>query len=158
MIKVGFSRSESIIGKVIRWFTKSEVNHTFIVFTLGGYEWVLEASWFGVYIIPYERYVLHANVTHLFEIEDAKLNDMAMLRFIGAGYDYAGLVGMAWVMLGRALRKTWRNPWQSTKASFCSEMVASLLIEAKHPGAKELDPRATSPEDLLRILEKTNNP
>ena len=154
MIKVGFSRSNSIVGAIIRWFTKSEVNHVFLIFPLGGFEWVLEASWFGVYIIPYERYVIHANVTRVFEIEEAKLNSMSMLRFIGAGYDYAGLIGMAWVMLGRSLRRGWRNPWQSQKASFCSEMVASLLIEAKYPGAKELDPRQTSPEDLLKLLDK----
>lgn len=153
MIKVGFSKSNSLIGAIIRWFTKSKVNHTFLVFTLGGVEWVLEASWFGVYIIPWEKYRQTANVTRIFELQNTQLEDMNILRFIGSNYDYSGLAGMAWVMLGRALKRVWRNPWQTSKAYFCSEMVARILKKSRFPGAENLDPRSTSPEDLLVLLE-----
>lgn len=76
-----------------------------------------------------------------------------MVDRLGEVYDYKGLFGMAWVELGRWLKKKWVNPWQSSDAMFCSELVAQVLKDSNYPGAEQFDPGSTDPEQLLRFFE-----
>ena len=77
-----------------------------------------------------------------------------MVDYLGDVYDYQGLFGMAWVEIGRWLKKKWKNPWHSTKAMFCSELVAKVLIDSKYPGFEGMDPASTDPEMLLQFFDK----
>ncbi len=83
---------------------------------------------------------------------------LAMCRtWLETPYDYLGLVGEAWVQLGRLLGQRWHNPSAGPHHMFCSEAATYLLQMCA--GASDLktkvatlDPRATSPADLLAVL------
>jgi hypothetical protein len=85
---------------------------------------------------------------------DTEIGMAKMVDRLGEVYDYRGLVGMAWVELGRWLRKKWSNPWQSSKAMFCSELVAQVLVDSNYPMAQQFDPASTDPEQLLEFFLK----
>ncbi len=76
-----------------------------------------------------------------------------MVDHLGEIYDYKGLFGMAWVETGRWLRKKWINPWQSSKAMFCSELVMKVLQDSGYSGADEYDAGSTDPQILMDFLE-----
>jgi len=84
-------------------------------------------------------------------------------RYLGSHYDFFGLFGMSFVSLGRVLRRKWKNPCNSTKAMFCSELVATVLKDSRYPKTETGDfvPSKLSPQDLLEFMEtsaKENTP
>jgi hypothetical protein len=155
MVRIGFSTTNSWVGRAIRWLTKSTVSHVFLLFEFAGREWVVEAGWNGVVIIPWSKFQAQNVVVKLIDVPEAYSIDLGRtLDMVGEPYDYSGLLGMTWVMVGRWLRKKWHNPTQSGKALFCSEMVVILLQQSGYPGADTLDSHSTSPDDLLKFLER----
>lgn len=77
------------------------------------------------------------------------------LRYVGSRYDFEGLIGMTWVMIGRWLRRKWKNPFRSAKNVFCSEAVIRAMLDSPGYGAAcPLDPES-SPEDLLLYFERS---
>jgi len=157
--RIGFSTSKtSWISRIIRWFTRSTVSHCFIVDHDD--EWkrdmIMESEGGmggSVRIVKFnpDSPSIVKLVTPRHDIE-AGMNKM--VDHLGDVYDYGGLFGMAWVILGRWLRKKWANPWQSSRAMFCSELVAQVLVDSGYPGAQRFDPATTDPELLLRFFEK----
>lgn len=158
MIKIGFSTSNSFISRAIRWFTKSQASHVFLLIEDGffGVSVVMEATQGGFRVVPFEHYV--SGSTKLVRIIEPRtpIDDgvKKAVEWLGAHYDYGGLFGMAIVMLGRWLRRKWQNPWQSTRAMFCSEAVVYVLQVSGYSGADKLIPSTTSPEDLLEFLNE----
>ena len=75
--------------------------------------------------------------------------------WLGKRYDYVGLVSAFFVMVARWLRRKIRNPLQDPRGLFCSEAVAHVLQQSRYPGAENLDPSATTPEDLRVLLHQT---
>lgn len=148
--KLGFSTSNSIISRLIRWFTKASVSHTFLTVEFDGKEWVLEAASTGYRIMPLSRFV---NENSLVMIIEPKVSlDAAVTQaedWLGEGYDWGGLLGFTWVLLGRLLKRKWANPLNSSKALFCSEANTKIIQLAGWPGSEALVPSATSPNDLL---------
>lgn len=159
MTLIGFSTSKtSWISRIIRWFTNSTVSHCFIVYYDN--EWnkymVMESEGGlggAVRIVNFRDD--NPGIVKLFKpkhnIEYGMNN---MVDHLGEVYDYGGLFGMAWVILGRWLKKKWQNPLHSSKALFCSELVAQVLIDSNYPGAFALNPPTTDPEILLRFFEE----
>lgn len=158
MIKIGFSASDSLISRAIRWFTRSQASHAFLVVEGGffGVTVVMEATNGGFRIVPFEHYVNeHTRLVRL--VEPRTSLDEGVRRaalWLGEHYDYGGLFGMAIVMVGRWLRRKWRNPWQNARAMFCSEAVVYVLQASGYEGADRLSPSETSPEDLMTFLER----
>jgi hypothetical protein len=156
--RIGFSTNKtSWISRIIRWFTKSTVSHTFIIYY--DVEWeqdmVMESEGgFGgsVRIVRF-----NPECNSIVKIVEPKYSiEVGMRKMVdklGEVYDYSGLFGMAWVMLGRWLRKKWHNPMHNSKALFCSELVAEVLKDSSYPGSSILDPATTTPEDLLIFFE-----
>jgi hypothetical protein len=77
-----------------------------------------------------------------------------MVSHLGDVYDYKGLIGMAWVEIGRWLKRKWKNPWNDSKALFCSELVTQVLIDSEYPGSSGMDPTSMDPQMLLEFFEK----
>lgn len=156
MISIGFSTTDTWMGKLIRWFTKSQVSHVFVYFELGNSGWVVEAGWTGVDIISWDKFTRDNKVVKMVNLPDAVDPDLAYtLEMVGEPYDYPGLLGMVLVMAGRHFHRKWNNPTASGKAIFCSEMVTVLLQQSNYPGAEKLTPRNTSPDDLLKFLTES---
>ena len=154
MIRVGFSTdTSSIISAVVRWFTGSKTSHVWLLFddTFFGLPMVLESADVGFRLIPYENFKAQHN-TVLAVLDppyplDVGVREAAM--WIGESYDYTGLVGSVFVLLGRWLKRKWRNPWASPKALFCTESVVRVMQASHYPGSETLDPTGTTPQDLL---------
>ena len=163
MTRIGFStNSNSWISGVIRWFTRSTVSHCFIVYYDDEWnrEMVMESEGGlggAVRIVNFNAYSSH--IVALIEPKyDIEAGMTKMVDRLGDVYDYGGLFGMAWVIFGRWLKKKWRNPLQSSKALFCSELVAQVLIDSGYPGSAMLHPPTTDPELLLRFFEEEKLP
>lgn len=157
--RIGFSTDpKNFVSRVIRWFTKSTVSHCFVVYydTEWKRDMVLESEGGlggSVRIVKFDPdspYIVKL-ITPKHSIEEGMDR---VVDYLGDVYDYGGLLGMAWVILGRWLKKKWANPWHASKAMFCSELVAQVLIDSKYPGAMQLDPPTTDPELLLKFFEK----
>lgn len=152
--KVGFSTNNTIISRLIRWLTKATCSHTFLLVDFAAKQLVLEAADSGFRIIAYDQFLNSNTVTDLVEpkvnldkaIEDAE-------EWLGKPYDYVGLFGFLWVLIGRALKRHWSNPLHGSKALFCSEVNTKIIQNAGWPGADKLDPTATSPYDLLLFMK-----
>ena len=150
--RIGFSTNKrSWISKIIRWFTSSPVSHVFLVYYdpewsmdmvmeseggLGGSVRIVRFNPDNQDIVAVARpaYSVEAGMTR-------------MVYQLGELYDYRGLFGMAWVLIGRWLIRRWNNPWHRSKALFCSELVSQVLLDSKYPGWS-CAPSMTSPDDL----------
>ena len=152
--RIGFSTSTAWYSDIIRRATRAKVSHTFLLLTLWGREVVLEEGVFGWSMRTRENFERSGN--RIVEVVKPEVPiDVAVrqsLDWLGQRYDYAGLVGMAWVMFCRWLHKKVRNPLASHHAMFCSEANTRILQIAQYPGAERLNPSTTTPEDLLTFL------
>lgn len=147
-MKIGFSTTNSWVSRSIRWVTGSSVSHAYIEFEWLGRPFIMDADWSGVRIVPREKF--RDQVVALIPVQvDLHL----AFDFVGDRYDYGGLLGMGWVILGRFLKRKWRNPFANARARFCSEMIVHMLQRAHYPGSGSLDPSTTSPQDLLEFLQ-----
>jgi hypothetical protein len=161
-VSIGFSTSDWWVSRVIRFFTRAPVSHTYIVFddTLSGFDHeVYEAAWCGFRMSTREK--LESGTTRIVKEVAVDLNAakaLAICRgWLECPYDYAGLVGEAWVMLGRLFRKRWNNPFAGPHHMFCSEAATFLLqMAGGDPALKaramSLVPRATDPYMLELVL------
>ncbi len=73
---------------------------------------------------------------------------------MGSAYDFGGLIGQAFVQLGRWFKRKVRNPLSSSRSMFCSESIARCMQWAEHPDAKSFTPKETTPQDLLTFYRQ----
>lgn len=155
-VQVGFSTSGDLISRVIRFFTKATVSHTFLVIhsPLLLENMVIEAAWAGFRMTTMSRFKTKNTVVALMEpVVPLDRGLKRAVSWLGESYDYTGLFGMAYViMLGRWLRRKVKNPGHNPHAVFCSEAVAMVLQESRYPGADELNPSETTPGDLYEFM------
>lgn len=157
MIKIGFSTGDSFVSRAIRWFTKSKSSHVFLIIeeSFFGATMVMEATSGGFRLVPFDHYINdHNKLVKIVEPKTSlKEGVEKSVPWLGEHYDYGGLFGMAIVMLGRWLRRKWRNPWESPRAMFCSEAVVYVLQASGYDGSSKLDASTTSPEDLMEFFK-----
>lgn len=152
--RIGFSTSKtSFVSKAIRWFTSGASSHVFLIYydVDFGRDMVMEATQGGFKITPFSRHTAIKVVEPKYPIENGLAS---AVDWLGAEYDYAGLFGMAWVELGRWLKRKWRNPSRSSSAMFCSEAVARVMIESNYPGTTTWDAQSIDPEMLMDFFER----
>ena len=160
-IRVLFSTQQTNpVSRIIRWFTKSRVSHATLLYfdTDWGGDFVMEATEGGVKITPFLKFSAKNDLVRIFTPKqplDAGLTEAAN-NWLGDQFDYIGLLGMILVYLGHIFRMTWRNPFASPHAMFCSEFVARVLKWSEYPGTEDMDPTSVSPEDLLEFFEREN--
>lgn len=159
--RIVFSAGNSWLSKAIMWFTRGKASHSFFVYYDQDFEadMILEATGGpmsgGFRIIDYEDFkkknkiILEHEARH-----DLSVGFKKSRKWLGAQYDLGGLIGFIWVLLGRWLRKTWHNPFCSSRALFCSEAVARVCQWSSYPGFEEVDPETMSPQDLIDIFEQ----
>jgi hypothetical protein len=154
MIRIGFSTAKrGILAWIIRTFQGSKVSHAWLLIEehpLYGAPMVLEATLEGFREIAYEKFQEHSRVVDVFDIPyPVEPGIRAIGPYIGAGYDFAGLLGMSIVEAARRwCKRKVRNPFRSKSVWFCSEAVVRVLQAAGFPGAQALDPDSTGPEVL----------
>lgn len=152
-LRVGFSSANSWISRAIERFTGGTVSHAFIICEGGEPGDVIEAAWCGLRINTTDR--IGATIVKVLDTKVPLRLDLAK-QWLGTPYAYEGLVGMAWVCLGRLFRRVWRNPFPNPHHMFCSEAVVYLLQASGEPGADALDPTTTDPETLMCWMEASH--
>jgi hypothetical protein len=158
MVQVGFSyKSGNPLSWLIRKVTGSTCSHAWLLITdpYFGEPVVLQASLEGFTLDSYARFCTKNTVVAVVNPViplDAALH--TAWPALGTPYDYLGLFGMSWVMLGRALRRNWKNPLSSSSEMFCSEaVVEQVLAPAGYPGVASLGlPQDINPQALLSFL------
>ena len=153
-VRVGFSTSRSLQSRIIRWLTRSTVSHTFLIVegSFLGSDLVVEADIGGVRMQPLSAFEKKNDIIEIIPMPYTIHVGMGRIGdWLNDAYDFPGLFGTVFVLLGRKLKTGWRNPF-NTKALFCSEMVVRVLSASGYPNAKLLIPSSTTPKDLLDFL------
>ena len=151
---VGFSCAPGPLSFVVRKLTRSEASHCFFSFKLAGTPLVLHADHRGVSIESRKIFDAENKTVGEFQLLtglDACIDEL--LADLGRPYDYGGLVGQGWVLLGQTFGRRWENPLQSNNAWYCSELVTHFLQEAGDN--IPYDPSQVSPGLLMEILTKS---
>lgn len=140
---------------LIKKVTKSKASHVW--FLVWDKDWeiemVMEAHELGFRYVTLEQFKRMNNIVAVYmPTVDLDPGIKWAATWLGTGYDFAGLFGMAVVVLGRILKKKFSNPLQNSHAMFCSEMTVSVLRLVKQPGIEALEPSTTTPQDLMDFL------
>jgi len=153
-IRLGFSYGKGLLPKLIKFFTRSKVSHTFLL--VDGKD-VLEAGSNGFVAIDYEAWKTNNTLVYLVDPIVPLDEGLAVAhKWIGEPYSYGKLIGFIWVLIGRRLRRRWHNPIAERHALFCSE-ANTRVIQASHwPGSEVLTPSSTDPQDLLTFVSGGN--
>lgn len=151
-VYVAFSGGSGILQRIIKWFSRSDVNHAFLVLwdpDFGG--WVQLGADAGGWIQSPAENRRGLKVVRLYSPPagvDLRKGLADLRSVLGAGYDVGGLVGMAWVLfMRRVFKRKAKNPLQDGRKFFCSEIVDLVLARsgcdlgldesAIDPGAEE---------------------
>ena len=156
-VKIGFSTNPTnLLSKVIRFFSNSPVSHAFFIADWDGTEVMVEAHWNGLRVLDFKQWK-RDKPTQLVAVIEPRVSLQkgfdSIIPYLGQPYDFGGLFGMAFVMVGRWLKKKWANPWNSNKALFCSEIVAQVLTWERYPGWTSLPADDITPDDLFDFFK-----
>ena len=153
---IGFSTTDKIASRLIRWLTRSKVSHTFIRFKIAGEDVVLHATSHGVNLDYYPKFAKKNKIVeeYMLKLTDSDTNKVisGALKKLDRPYDYLSIMGFFWVLVAKSFRRRVKNPFPNRSAYFCSELVAKTLGAIEFPGAKDLDYELTSPEDLMEFM------
>ena len=156
--RIGFSTTDALLSRLIRWLTRSKVRHAFLVYFDVDFdrEMVMEAVGAGFRIVPLDKFAQHNRivdvVTPRHPIDEGL---KAAVDWLGESYDAPGVIGMGLLLALRALRRRARrvrNLLATRRALFCSEAVARACQACHYPGF-DRDPETTSPQDLYAFFE-----
>jgi hypothetical protein len=160
---VGFStpRRFNPVSWLVRLFTGSRTSHVWFLYFDQDFDlyMVMEAHELGFRVLPFSRFKKENRVVSVFKTQaDLSTGMRWAATWLGTAYDFGGLIGMAWVLFWRMLRKNVRNPLRSSHAMFCSEITVKVLQRTATTWAKPLRAASTSPQDLLELFEKHEPP
>lgn len=154
---VCLAASNSWYGKVIRWITRSNVNHAFVAYysdVHGGWQ-ALQTDKRGLVEVPVES--LHYYVMDCYELPvlDLLTGLPKCRNLIGDAYDILGIFGfllkiIVWRLIGRHLLK----PLHRKGELFCSEFVVGYLqrVDDMYSWAMSLDPSSVAPGGTAQDL------
>lgn len=158
--RIGFSTPKSFnpVSWLVRKVSGSVASHAFFIYfdQDWGADMVLEAHELGFRLIPFAHFEKKNEIVATFKPRspiEAGLQHVA-LEYLGTAYDYGGLFGGAFLLLGRWLKRKWHNPLENARHVFCSEAVVIALQKSAYLGASELEARDTTPQDLLEFFTK----
>lgn len=149
-ITIGFSTTNKLISRLIRWVTRGKVSHAWIAFTdpCLGTRLVMQAEAWGFEIRTWERW----KTQNLLIAEYRPLQNMtrplrSIAKSLGVKYDWksAFFAGL-WRWFGVWLRGRFNSP----KKLMCAEAVIRFLQFGEVVAVAHLDPEVTSPARLLK--------
>ena len=157
-ISVFFSRSNSLVSRIITLITRGDASHAGILITnIPGADHELYQSLGNGFGMSTREELTRGSTRILKEIpidvDPAKVLAICRAR-LGTPYAYLAVLGMLWVQLGKWLGQRWRNPVRSVHHQFCSEEVVEILAEAGFVELQGLDAVSVSPVALESILTR----
>lgn len=152
---VGFSTPSYFnpVSWIVRKITRSKASHTWFLYRDLDFEmWmVMEAHEIGFRLTPFVHFLKYNTVVALFAPKRPIDEGLKLVgrRFLASRYDFAGLLGMAWVKLGRWLRRKWANPFRDQKHVFCSEALAIAMQASAGYADFQEDAETVDPEFMM---------
>lgn len=155
-LRVGFSKTNSLISKVIRWVIGAPFSHTYIRFTdeFLGMNLIAHADWPGVLLLQAEKFDKENQKLEEFEfdLDILKVSLVRNLRFLGSRYDYLSILGWAWtIALRRAAKIIVQNPLDDPKSLICVDFCIRVLNDA---GLTAIPVGSINPKGLVNYLRK----
>lgn len=155
---IGFSRQKkNWLSKVIRWFTRSQWSHTFIIYQVEPEILVAEAGTFEVKIVPITKYESRKYATTFFfpdhlPVTDIEIGIKRARADLEKPYGYLQILGFIPVVIAkRLLGLKIKNPMRG--GMVCSELVLEYLRGADPMGRwMTLQKDSVSPEDIFEHL------
>lgn len=135
-LKIGFSTTNSIWSKIIRWITKANMSHTYIKFydsTLGT-DLILHSDYSGVEFDLAEKFHISNFVIEEYEIDDARLDKAIKnnLWHLGKRYDYYKMFNFIFfIMFKRWFIRKVKNPIVDVKKILCVDFILYALNDAE---------------------------
>lgn len=158
-VSIGFSTPKRFnpVSWLVRKFTGSTASHAFFIYHDADFDMdmVMEAHELGFRLTPFEHFKKKNQLVAVFV--PVKSIDVGLIyvakRYLGTMYDYGGLLGEIVVMLGRWLKRKWKNPLRGAKNVFCSEAVCIAMQQS--PGYEDFkeDPDSVDPQTLMQYFE-----
>jgi hypothetical protein len=139
------------LGAAIRAFTGGEVNHAFLLYyDLEFMCWMTYgANANGITPLALEVFLRDREIVRIFRPRFDLWGAMrAHVADIGKHYDYRGLLGMAFVEVGRKLGFEFPNIGASSDEDFCSEWISHLIRDALHGVWLHIADDTISPTEL----------
>ncbi len=132
IIKIGFSTTNSWYSKIIRWFMKSNVSHSYIKIydEFLKTSLVLHADFVGTVIVHSEVFDLTNIVVEEYEINDSRLDDAIRknLWHLGKRYDWYDMYQwMLVLMFKRWFVRKVKDPMESPKKLICVDFILYIL-------------------------------
>lgn len=158
---IGFSTPKMFnpVSWLVRKLTVSKCSHAWFLYYDKDFEldMVMEAHELGFRLLPFEVFKKHNIIVKVVTPKHSIDEGLKMVgrKFLGSHYDYAGLLGMLWVVMGQFLKRKWKNPFRSSMNVFCSEAVVRAMLMSPGYANLDLDPEQEEPEDVLRFFEDT---
>jgi hypothetical protein len=161
---IGFSTPKAFnpVSWLVRKLTNSQVSHAWVVYQseLFDRQMVMEAHELGFRTITYDHFKSKNKVVMVVPVDVDVTPGLRMLsEHLGEMYDYSGLFGMSFVLIGQWFKRTFkkwrrriRNPWANAKRMFCSESVVALLQASNSRMVEDVVAENTSPQMLMDIL------
>lgn len=160
-IYVAFTASKSFYARAIRFLTKSQVNHSLILFkdsNFGDNLFAIQVDRRGVVIVDGNPVLYKDKIlTEIYKPKDTNALWDGMCRsmkYIGSKYDWFGILGfLIKLVFMRVLRQNINNPIHRKGELFCSEYVATVLKRGKlKVNNKYFVPENTSPGNLRKEI------
>lgn len=160
-VYIGFTASDGLVSRLIRWFTKGDVSHVFLLYWSPVWDsWVEHGAVGRGFIATKAPGGSVKHLKSLYYVGDLTPGMAACSDFLGAPYDYRGLLGMTWVEFAKhRLKKQAKNPLEADHAMFCSEIVRRIIRESPNvmlPGLLGVD-AATDPEMIESAIQEAYN-
>jgi len=159
-VKVGFSTSNKLVSRAIRFFTRGKVSHTWLLVSDSflGEDMVMQATMGGFQMLTFEAFRKHHKIVAIFDLNHPIIPGIQRVtQWLGFRYDYFGFFGAAFVVMGRWFKRKWRNPFDDSNALFCSEVVVDALKFGGFPGTELFDSSTTDPQMLLAFLSASKD-
>ncbi len=145
-------RGKSLLSKIIRWATNSEINHTALFIWVWGEPYIIDAQDNGVNLKPFNEWIEKYNYNFIIQrrpkaIAEKKIAVKALSKVGLTAYDFEGLVIKQPIEL---LTGSWnkKNGTHEQDRMYCSEYVAWVYgLEYSY---------RTSPKDFLDYCNENN--
>jgi hypothetical protein len=159
MIKVAFTASHTLFGRLIRYMSRGRVSHCIIQYpdALWGGEWVAEATFPTVRMVPAEK-SRHSIVEEFECLFDAPAAFKKIRMEIGKSYDFLLIADMSiLLLLWRFLGYKMKHPFAGSGGDVCSELVVKFFQAAKLDESSQLNPNTATPQQLMEYCIKHPN-
>jgi hypothetical protein len=158
---IGFSTTNRIFSRLIKWATRSRASHAFVMVKVAGEPIIIHATHNGVNCDHYKVFKKSKKIVVQYKLEVPEENKLAAtataLKLLDRPYDFLSIVGFGWVLFNKALGRQTKNPFRNRTAYQCSEFALEILRAAGVKGLDQFDRELVSPEDLMNFLSNYSN-